>query len=290
MTKYFSQYTDLEQNLPPENLMVFSIFQLPDLWTRVLKLKESEPLYDEPSLGVSLYVKLYLNTLTKLLNQSSDEEVQHIVLQGMIKSAHLTLAYRKIYRMWVKQVITIWATGSLSIKIRAFSLLSVFLGHFEEEDKTWLLRRCYLHFFENCKQVTWRSFENINLMVNTFCELCRIAPDIAYFVAFGNLRSILLEIDKTNKESKRKRKELIKKLYSFQILNCLKLLSSIITRVDHESISPLIYPLVQTLEVYSKLDLSTEYLPLRLHILSFLQEISERTGTFIPYLLELSTR
>lgn len=100
---------------------------------------------------------------------------------------------------------------------------------------------------ENCKQVSWRSFESINLMINSFCELCRVCPDIAYFVAFGNLRLIIMQIDKTNKESKHKRKELIKKLYSFQILNCLKLLSSIITRVDHPSISPLIYPLVQTL-------------------------------------------
>lgn len=117
----------------------------------------------------------------------------------MIKSAHLTIPYRKIYRVWVKKVIDLWATGSLSLKIRAFSLLSLYLGFFEEEDQTWVLRRCYLHFFENCKQVTWRSFESINLMVNTFCELCRISPEVAYFVAFGNLRLILMEIDKTNK-------------------------------------------------------------------------------------------
>ena len=39
MTKYFSQYTNLDDTLPPENLMVFAIFQLPDYWNKMLKLE-----------------------------------------------------------------------------------------------------------------------------------------------------------------------------------------------------------------------------------------------------------
>ena len=272
--KHFSQFTDLEENLPPENLMVFSIFKLPQIWTTLLKLEQGEALFEEPSLGTSLYLKTYLNSLTKLLKQTSEEEVQHVILQGMTKAAPLTLCYRKIYREWTKEAMDIWASGSLGLKVRAFGLLTELLKLFEEEDKTWVLRRSYLKYMENCKQVSWRNFEAINLMINCFCEWSRLCPEVAYFVSFGHLRLILIQIDKVMKESKRKRKELIKKLYSFQILNCLKLLSSLITRVDHPSLSPLIYPLVQTLEVYSKLDLSTTFMPLRLHVLSFLQEIS----------------
>lgn len=40
MTKYFSQYTNLDDTLPPENLMVFAIFQLPEYWNKVLKLED----------------------------------------------------------------------------------------------------------------------------------------------------------------------------------------------------------------------------------------------------------
>lgn len=110
--------------------MVFAIFKLPSLWHRILKLKEAQPLYDEPTLALSLYLKLYLNTLIKLLNQSPEEEVQHIVLQGMVKSVNLTLPYRKIYRAWVKSAMDIWTSGPLNIKIRAFTLLNLFLQNF----------------------------------------------------------------------------------------------------------------------------------------------------------------
>jgi hypothetical protein len=48
----------------------------------------------------------------------------------MIKTAHLTLPYRPIYRAWAKSAMNIWATGSLGIKIRAFSLLNTFLSFF----------------------------------------------------------------------------------------------------------------------------------------------------------------
>lgn len=31
-------------------------------------------------------------------------------------------------------------------------------------------------------------------MINCYCELCRVRPDIAYFVVFGYIRMIAMQI------------------------------------------------------------------------------------------------
>ena len=37
----------------------------------------------------------------------------------------------------------------------------------------WGIRRMYVSYFENCKQVSWRNFEHINFMNNSFTEILK---------------------------------------------------------------------------------------------------------------------
>lgn len=62
--------------------------------------------------------------------------------------------------------------------------------------------------------------------------------------------------------------------------------------VTHESLRPLVYPLVQVMLGVVHLQPSARHYPLRLHIVRTLLELSEATRTFIPvapYLLEVSS-
>lgn len=61
--------------------------------------------------------------------------------------------------------------------------------------------------------------------------------------------------------------------------------------VTHESLRPLVYPLVQVMVGAIQLQPSARHYPLRLHIVRTLIEISQATATFVPvapYLLEVS--
>lgn len=60
--------------------------------------------------------------------------------------------------------------------------------------------------------------------------------------------------------------------------------------VTHDSLHPLIYPLVQVMVGAIHLQPSARHYPLRLHIVRALLDLSESTATFIPvapYLLEV---
>lgn len=54
----------------------------------------------------------------------------------------------------------------------------------------------------------------------------------------------------------------------------MRLLTAVITRIDSEELSSLVYPLVQVLESYARLNLAVEFIPLRLHVVDLLLEIS----------------
>ena len=61
--------------------------------------------------------------------------------------------------------------------------------------------------------------------------------------------------------------------------------------VTHDSLHPLVYPLVQVMLGVVHLQPSARHYPLRLHIARSLLNLSEATSTFIPiapYLLEVS--
>lgn len=86
---------------------------------------------------------------------------------------------------------------------------------------------------------------------------------------FGYLRSIALELDKLNKSKRRERTEQASKLFSNQILNAFKLFAALVSRVDAEELTALIYPLCELMAAYERVSESAEYIPLKLHLLEY---------------------
>lgn len=176
LIKLFSQFTKLEEQLPPENLMAFSLFEVPTVLNKLAGVDSGEPLGDDLPLKLSLQIQLYLASLQKLLSESTEPDIQLIVLEGkppidlgMAKSCHFVTAFPKVLRHWAKLLVEVWATCSIKIKVRAFNVISRLLTTVSQEEATWLLRRAYVSFVENAKHVTWRNYEYLNLMVNCYC-------------------------------------------------------------------------------------------------------------------------
>lgn len=129
----------------------------------------------------------------------------------------------------------------------------------------WGLRRLYVGFFEHCGQVNWRNIEHINFMVNCFCEIVKIYPERAYYVLFGYVRTIAVQIQSLNSKKSREKIELSTKLYSQQMLQILRLLVHAVGK-SGEELSALIYPLSELLNAYEHISESPEYIPLKLHV------------------------
>lgn len=70
LIKLFSQFTKLEEQLPPENLMAFSLFEVPTILNKLVGVEAGERLPEELPLKISLQIQLYVTSLDKLLSET----------------------------------------------------------------------------------------------------------------------------------------------------------------------------------------------------------------------------
>ena len=71
------------------------------------------------------------------------------------------------------------------------------------------------------------------------------------------MRSIALQLDKLNKAKRKEKVDLINKLFSNQILNSIKLFTAVISRVDAEGLTALVYPLCELIVGYERISESS---------------------------------
>lgn len=71
-------------------------------------------------------------------------------------------------------------------------------------------------------------------------------------------------------------------VYNWQYVHCVDLWCRVLAALPHESLRPLVYPLVQTTLGVIQLQPSPRFHPLRLHCLSSLLLLASSTDTFVP--------
>lgn len=165
------KYSSEEGMLPTERFIPCCLFVVPEKICQVIGHNPEELLLEKPEkIGHRLLVATYLKGMLKLLNES-DPEIKHIIVEGMSKSITLVNPYPPIMKNWLKALFELWGTSNenLEISLRCHLAISKFMRLCQSNDYMWALRRMYVTYFANCKQVSWRNFEHINFMNNSFC-------------------------------------------------------------------------------------------------------------------------
>ena len=78
-------------------------------------------------------------------------------------------------------------------------------------------------------------------MGNCFSELTRIRPAQAYYVLFGYVRALAMQIQALNSAKGKDKRALISKLYSQQMIQVFRLVGQVVAAGDEE-LSALSYP------------------------------------------------
>lgn len=87
-------------------------------------------------------------------------------------------------------------------------------------------------------------------MVNCFCELAQFNQTRSYYVLFGYLRSIAVQLSTLNTLKGKNKMELVVKLYSQQTLQILRLYGQLVGLVGDGELSALAYPLAEIINAY----------------------------------------
>lgn len=90
-------------------------------------------------------------------------------------------------------------------------------------------------------------------MANCFCELARLRPEKAYYVLFGYVRALAMQLQSLNNSKGKDKRELTAKLYSQQTLQALKLLVQIVGKGGEEELAALAFPLAELITAYERI-------------------------------------
>ncbi|KAM3719682.1 Nucleolar complex protein [Dirofilaria immitis] len=234
-------------------------------------------------------VKSYLHALLQFLNEIQTSSVTVCTLRAITDLLELYIHFPKLTRNLAKAVIKIWSRRTDECCCVAFLTLCKLI-RIHKSSFPAVIKRCYLEYVMNVRDVKAESWPLIILMQKSFAELCLTYPEIAYQYIFVYIRQMAIHL---RNAMIAKRKNLIQTIYNWQFMQCLYLWSQVIAKAYHHhtsskddatAIKELNYPLSQITISTMKLFPSLKYFPLRLHCLRIMLIIQQNCHIYIPTL------
>ncbi|KAK7266166.1 hypothetical protein RIF29_18808 [Crotalaria pallida] len=259
----------------------------------VLELKNSKKW-----LSLRLLIKSYLRSTLFLLNQVTDTEILTFSIcrlrasiiflapfPSLLHKASQVLDMCKPYALVARLAETnisvhLWATGDQSLSSHSFLIIRDIASVFSSSCFDSCFVKTYKAFTSHSQFVERRLFEHIHFLRNSFVELCGLDVQKSSnkaLICILHLAKIL------QKGWQTKKKELVKKICSWQYINCIDLwVAFISTNIPDYDLQPLLYMIVQIINGVALLFPGPRYLPLRLRCIQWLNCLSASSGVFIP--------
>jgi nucleolar complex protein 2 len=264
-------------------LLVATLKHLNSFLDNFLKLKKNtgrvNPTSSSEWTRVKIPMKTYTSDLITLLTTLSDTSMLSAILKQIFSLSQYYILYPRTMTGLMKRLVVCWSEGEEEVRILAFLNIRKFTLLQSHPALTKVLKRIYLAFVRNCKLTTPSTLPAIHLMEHSIVELCRIDPPTTYRHAFVYIRQLAIHLRSALSS---KNKDAIQPISNWQYLHCVELWTAVLTDVQHDSLQPLVFPLVQITLGMLQLLKANKFVPLRLHCLALLLQLCEKRGVFIP--------
>ncbi|KAK7266162.1 hypothetical protein RIF29_18804 [Crotalaria pallida] len=241
----------------------------------VLELKNSKKW-----LSLRLLIKSYLRSTLFLLNQVTDTEILTFSICRLRASIIFLAPFPSLLHRLLKISVHLWATGDQSLSSHSFLIIRDIASVFSSSCFDSCFVKTYKAFTSHSQFVERRLFEHIHFLRNSFVELCGLDVQKSSnkaLICILHLAKIL------QKGWQTKKMELVKKICSWQYINCIDLwVAFISTNIPDYDLQPLLYMIVQIINGVALLFPGPRYLPLRLRCIQWLNRLSASSGVFIP--------
>lgn len=236
-------------------------------------------------------IKSHASSVHHLLSHLSDAATLKLTLQSFEPLLPYLLQFRKILKVVIKSVVTIWSDNSAAeaSRVTAFLALRRLMVIGDPGIREAVLKSTYEGIVKGSRGTTIHTLSGINLMKNSAAEIWGIDQKVSYTTGFTFIRQLAIHlrgnITKPTKDS-------YKTIYNWQFVHSLDFWSRVLSthcnslveaqNGKESQLRPLIYPVVQiTLGVMRLIPTST-YFPLRFQLIRSLLRISHASGTYIP--------
>lgn len=232
----------------------------------------------------------YVYHLLSLCEATEDAPTIRFLLKRLEKLVPYTAEENKVLLKKILRIaVRVWSSDvyhvSDATRLRSYILLTR-LAHGKGNAETVLRSCCNAYSTKIATVCNQKTLARIKFSVACLVELFGIDMGASYTTAFSYLREMAIGL-RAILVSK-KQKDDIERIHNWSYVNRLRLFCKILGKYGSEDeLRPLIYPYVQVSLGVMRVQPTPRTYPLRLHIASYLTEITKETGVFIPLIPHL---
>lgn len=240
---------------------------------------------------LSPLIKSHTSSVHQLLTNLSDASTLKLTLASIEPMLPYLLQFRKVLKVIVKMVVSIWSdnTNSEAVRVTGFLIMRRLMKIGDAGIREAVLKATYEGVVKGSRNTKVHTLAGVNLTKNSAAEIWGIDQNISYTTGFSFIRQLAIHLRSsiTNKT-----KDSYKTIYNWQYVHSLDFWSRVLSQhcnalVEAEAgkqsaLRPLIYPVVQITLGAMRLIPTPQYFPLRFQLARALLRISRATGTYIP--------
>ncbi|XP_063916368.1 nucleolar complex protein 2 homolog [Zophobas morio] len=235
-------------------------------------------------------LKDYFMDLSKLLSGVTSTNIQTVLLKHLHFMSPFVVSYPNITKSILKRLISIWGTADEGVRVLAFLCILRITNDQKSKFLDTVLKAMYMTYVKNSKFVSVGSLAAINFMRRSLVEMFALDATVAYQHVFLYIRQLAIHLRNAITVNK---KENVQAVYNWQYINSLKLWGNFLSANCHKpQLHQLVYPFVQVCLGVLKLVPTTQYYPLRFHVVQILMDLSRDISVFVPilpFILEVLT-
>ncbi|CAA2999453.1 Hypothetical predicted protein [Olea europaea subsp. europaea] len=254
------------------------LFQISSLNCRkegILELKNSSKWNDLKPL-----VKCYLRSTIFLLNQVNDSEILAFTMTRLRASLLFLAAFPSLLNRLIKATVSLWATSAEVLSSASFLIIKDVATMFGSNHWNTCLSKISVAYLARSRVSEIVDAKRLQFLRDSIVELYSLnvqKSSAKVLASISQLAKMLQWALQT------KKKEAVKKICSWEYVNCIDLWVRFISANIHDyDLQPLMFMTIQIINGLAYLFAGPRYFPLRLKCIQWLSFLSSSSGFFIP--------
>lgn len=268
------------------HVVFYKILALKDTTQEGLSTLEKNPNFKKSRPLILSYFKSILHTLDSLSNTINQGQVSAFLINSLENYIPLAAALPRVTKAILKVLLAFWSKdlpiqedthnirGHAFLRIRQMAIQLP--GIVMEE----CFRSMYLTYSRTAKNFSELTSSSVVFMAQCITELFKADAVQAYQQAFLYIRQLALHL---RTAVVKQTGESVRQVTTWQFLNCVRLWTRVICEMPStDELGALAFPLVQIIFGMMSVAPSLYFIPLRLHLITCLQQLSVSCKIFIP--------
>ncbi|KAK9060478.1 hypothetical protein SSX86_021182 [Deinandra increscens subsp. villosa] len=225
-------------------------------------------------------IKSYFRSTLFLLKQVTDSEILAFTLTRLRASILFFAPFPSLLNMLIQIIVPLWATGGGILSVSSSLVIQDVVSRCGPTYFDTCFIKTYKAYIARCRSMETVDTKHIEFLRDSFIDLCSLDLEQSCNKALVSIQQ-LANILKHARQ--KENKEAIRKIYSWQYVQCIDIWVLFISaNVNESDIQSLLFTMIQLINGIACLFPGPKYLPLRIRCIQWLNKLSSSCGIFIP--------